>query len=228
MSDQARQEQFRQQTERLEEFRRRNQEQQNEQFDFSGGHGSGGSTMRANVGLNPGYQPVKDALIPQHIYSPSGYDILSILMCVRGRPNPVIQLGNVDTSVALVLCDAEKSDCPIVYCSEYFERLTGYCQNEILGKNCRFLQIPPQDMKATLRLSIIIENERALKLFREKLKQGLEAQVTLVNFRKDGNMFVNILTTIPIKMKADGETGPDRRYVVGFQVDKEKGLFGKH
>lgn len=147
-------------------------------------------------------------------------------MRVRSRPNPVIKLGNIDTSVALVLCDADTYDCPIVYCSEYFERLTGYPQHEIIGKNCRFLQLPPLNIKASIRQSILAENERALKAFRVKLQRQEEAQVKLVNFKKDGSRFENILTTIPIVWNADGDTGPGRRYVVGFQVDKEKGLFG--
>lgn len=48
----------------------------------------------------------------------------------------------VDLSCAFTLCDTSKPDSPIVYCSEAFEALTGYKSDEILGKNCRFLQSP--------------------------------------------------------------------------------------
>lgn len=58
------------------------------------------------------------------------------------RPNPKINIGMVDLSCAFTLCDTSKPDSPIVYCSEAFEALTGYKSDEILGKNCRFLQSP--------------------------------------------------------------------------------------
>ena len=46
-------------------------------------------------------------------------------MRVATRPNPEINIGSVDLSCAFVVCDAEKDDFPIVYCSDNFERLTG-------------------------------------------------------------------------------------------------------
>merc|ERR1711977_763863 len=36
--------------------------------------------------------------------------MLDILLQVYNRPNPQIQIGNVDSAVALVLCDAEAPD----------------------------------------------------------------------------------------------------------------------
>ena len=47
-------------------------------------------------------------------------------MRVATRPNPEINIGAVDLSCAFVVCDAELDDFPIVYCSDNFERLTGY------------------------------------------------------------------------------------------------------
>jgi anti-sigma28 factor (negative regulator of flagellin synthesis) len=46
----------------------------------------------------------------------------------------------IDSSCALVLCEARKPDLPIIYCSDSFTLLTGYELPEILGHNCRFLQ----------------------------------------------------------------------------------------
>ncbi|MFD1734014.1 PAS domain-containing protein [Deinococcus malanensis] len=42
--------------------------------------------------------------------------------------------------VGVVITDATKGDHPVVYANPAFERLTGYSQDEILGRNCRFLQ----------------------------------------------------------------------------------------
>lgn len=54
----------------------------------------------------------------------------------------------MDTNCAIVLCDAHLPDMPIVYCSEGFEALTGYTGQEIIGRNCRFLQTPPGVLKS--------------------------------------------------------------------------------
>jgi len=39
-----------------------------------------------------------------------------------------------------VVSDAREKDCPIVFASEGFYQLTGYSPEEVLGRNCRFLQ----------------------------------------------------------------------------------------
>jgi PAS domain-containing protein len=54
------------------------------------------------------------------------------------RKNPEIDMGRIDVSYASVVCDITLHDCPIIYVSEIFERLTGYHKNEIKGRNCRF------------------------------------------------------------------------------------------
>ena len=41
-----------------------------------------------------------------------------------------------------VLSDPSLPDNPIVYCSEGFCKITGYKRQEIIGRNCRFLQGP--------------------------------------------------------------------------------------
>ena len=47
----------------------------------------------------------------------------------------------LDTCVnGVTLSDPDMPDSPIVYANSVFEQLTGYSQEEILGRNCRFLQ----------------------------------------------------------------------------------------
>ena len=58
----------------------------------------------------------------------------------------------------------------------------------------------------------------ARKELREKLASDEEARVRLLNYRKDGSVFANLLTTIPIVW--DGEDGSKKKYVVGFQADE--------
>ena len=40
-----------------------------------------------------------------------------------------------------VVADPTLPDCPLVFASDSFLRLTGYTREEILGQNCRFLQV---------------------------------------------------------------------------------------
>ncbi|NER47007.1 MAG: PAS domain-containing protein [Symploca sp. SIO1A3] len=90
------------------------------------------------------------------------------------------------TSCGIVISDARQPDIPVIYCNPAFEKITGYSQEEIIGKNCRFLQGADTDPKT-------------LKQIRHALKEGKECQVVLKNYRKDGNSFWNELKISPIR-----------------------------
>ena len=117
---------------------------------------------------------------------------------------------------------------PIVYCSEPFETLTGYTNAEIVGRNCRFLQVPPQlpsrssSIPQPPREARNINAAQKLEL-REKIARGEESQVRLLNYKRTGEVFVNLLTTIPISWDEEGDNSRVRkRYIVGFQVDAQR------
>ncbi|KAF3918405.1 hypothetical protein ABW20_dc0105763 [Dactylellina cionopaga] len=148
----------------------------------------------------------------ENIYSSSGFDMVGVLMRVATRPNPKINIGAVDMSCAFVVCDARKFDMPIVYCSATFERLTGYTKHEILGRNCRFLQSPSGDVERGAKRKYV--DEESVRYLKQQCDGLDEAQVSLINYRKGGQPFMNLLTTIPITWDGD-----DIVYIVGFQVD---------
>jgi PAS domain S-box-containing protein len=85
----------------------------------------------------------------------------------------------------VTLADPDQPDAPIVYANKAFERLTGYRQDEIVGHNCRFLQGPDRE-----------QPERHLIAEALKHQQGIE--VTLRNYRKDGELFFNHLKITPL------------------------------
>jgi PAS domain-containing protein len=147
------------------------------------------------------------------IYSSSGFDMLGILMKVATRKNPEIDIGKVDMSCAFVVCDVTMPDCPIVYVSDIFERLTGYNKFEVTGQNCRFLQSPEGKVQAGLRREFV-DNESVYYL-KNRISDKREAQRSLINYRKGGQPFMNLLTMIPIC----GEDSDEIKYFVGFQVD---------
>ena len=159
---------------------------------------------------NKGAQQV----VPQYrnAYSASGFDMLGVLMRVATRPNPQINIGAVDMSCAFVVCDVQQHDIPIVYCSDVFERLTAYTKHEILGRNCRFLQAPDGKIKSGVKRKYV--DDQSVLRIKKMITARQETQISLINYRKGGQPFMNLLTMIPIKWDTD-----EVRYYVGFQVD---------
>jgi PAS domain-containing protein len=128
------------------------------------------------------------------------------------RPNPVVELGAIDAACALVLCDLQLPDCPIVYANEPFLELTGYDLKYILGRNCRFLQAPGGKVnKASTRKHI---DKDTLKTMGRAVETNTEIALEVVNFKKNGQRFVNMLSMIPICWDS---TEP--RFSVGFQAE---------
>ena len=153
-------------------------------------------------------------VIPQYrnAYSSSGFDMLGVLMRVASRPKPQINIGAVDMSCAFVVCDVTQHDIPIVYCSDVFERLTAYTRHEILGRNCRFLQSPDGKIQTGLKRKYV--DDQSVFRIKKMINQRQETQISLINYRKGGQPFMNLLTMIPITWDSD-----EIKYYVGLQVD---------
>jgi len=148
----------------------------------------------------------------KNAYSSTGFDMLGVLMRVATRPNPEINIGSVDLSCAFVVCDAELDDFPIVYCSDNFERLTGYTKHMILGRNCRFLQSPDGNVAAGVRRKYV--DDDSVLYLKNMINLRRESQISLINYRRGGQPFMNLLTMIPITWDTE-----QVKFFVGFQVD---------
>jgi PAS domain S-box-containing protein len=85
----------------------------------------------------------------------------------------------------IVIADALEPDCPIIYANHGFEELTGYPRDEVLGRNCRFLQGPETDPDTVAAI-------------RRALAGQSECHVTIRNYRKDGRPFWNEVRITPI------------------------------
>ena len=85
----------------------------------------------------------------------------------------------------LVLSDPQQLDNPVVFVNEAFSKLTGYPCEQVLGRNCRFLQGPETALAA-------------LKAVRECVRDERELRIELLNYRRDGTSFWNELLLSPI------------------------------
>ncbi|MEJ1222877.1 PAS domain-containing protein [Sediminicola sp. 1XM1-17] len=104
-------------------------------------------------------------------------------------------------SNGIVISDAKSPDLPIIYCNSGLVKMTGYSKNEILGKNCRFLQATDKDQKE-------------IKFIRSALKNGEPCRVVLRNYKKDGTLFWNELNITPVYNESQ-----ELCYFIGVQND---------
>ncbi|KAL7622293.1 hypothetical protein AAE478_007797 [Parahypoxylon ruwenzoriense] len=168
--------------------------------------------VAANVAVHPKHT-VHDAIIYPGLYAPSGFDMMGILACVMARPNPRVDLGPIDASCALIMCDLQQPDYPIVYASDAFVELTGYSKSETIGRNCRFLQAPGGKVcKSSTRKYV---DKDTVKRMRRAVESNAELAIEVTNFKKNGKRFINILTMIPVYWDSR-----EPRYSVGFQAEK--------
>jgi diguanylate cyclase (GGDEF)-like protein/PAS domain S-box-containing protein len=93
-------------------------------------------------------------------------------------------LDSSPEGVALV--DAQNPEHPVVYVNRGFESLTGYAAADLVGKNLRLLQAEDRDQDARHRL-------------REALSRGETCRALLRNYRKDGTVFWNEMTVVPLR-----------------------------
>ncbi len=89
------------------------------------------------------------------------------------------------TRMSMIITDPRQEDNPIVFANNAFLRLTGYEREEVVGKNCRFLQGPDTDKDRIAEVKSAIEAER-------------DISVDLLNYRKDGSTFWNALYISPV------------------------------
>nr|AML78764.1 putative LOV domain-containing protein [Welwitschia mirabilis] len=119
------------------------------------------------------------------------------------------------TPCGFVVTDALEPDQPIIYVNTVFENVTGYKADEMLGRNCRFLQYrgPFAQRRHPLVDSAVVSE------IRRCIEDGIEFQGELLNFRKDGTPLMNRLRLIPIH-------GDERTitHIIGIQLFTEANI----
>ncbi|TFK46738.1 hypothetical protein OE88DRAFT_1666927 [Heliocybe sulcata] len=170
-------------------------------------------------GIFPTMPIPSNAGIGLPLYSATGFDLLSLLSRIAQRPNPTITLGPVDMTCAFTIVDVRRYDSPIVYASPSFCSLTGYQEHEVIGRNCRFLQAPSGRVEKGDERKFT--SPESVAHLRKNLVANKECQTSIVNYRKDGSAFINLVTAIPLYGGVNNslDERDDVVYHVGFQVD---------
>ncbi len=110
------------------------------------------------------------------------------------------------STAPMVLSDPALPDCPMVAVNQAFVDLTGYAHADLVGRNCRFLQGPKTDPISPRRI-------------RTCLDAGSGCIEWIVNYRRDGTAFYNLLFISPVR-DLDGTL----LYFFGNQLDITCGM----
>ncbi len=89
------------------------------------------------------------------------------------------------TRMPMIITNPRVHDNPVVFANNAFCRLSGYTREEILGRNCRFLQGPETDPATVVKI-------------REAVRRVESIEIDIRNRRKDGELFWNRLLMAPV------------------------------
>jgi PAS domain S-box-containing protein len=87
--------------------------------------------------------------------------------------------------IATVVSDPSKPDNPLIAVNAAFCALTGYTEDDVIGRNCRFLRGPDTENGQTEKLRSAVHGQHP-------------ALAELINYRKDGTPFRNAVMIAPL------------------------------
>lgn len=105
------------------------------------------------------------------------------------------------TGTPMIITNPRLADNPLVFVNDAFCQLTGYDREEVIGRNCRFLQGPQSD-------------PAVVDAIRAAVRQGRAIAIDVRNHRKDGSVFWNRLQMAPVH-----DAGGDLSYFIASQFD---------
>ena len=121
----------------------------------------------------------------------------------RSEPSEILVDFVTHARTSMTLVDLSEQDLPLVAVSDVFTKMTGYDRDEALGRNCRFLQGELREQRAREEIRRFMLSDRRMHL-----------RTQIVNFRKDGSAFINLLMLAKLTDRRGGA-----RFVLGSQFD---------
>ena len=110
----------------------------------------------------------------------------------------------------VTIAEREGNDNILIYVNRAFEEMTGYSAEEVLFRDCRFLQGEDTDQEARAEI-------------RAAMREDRPCRVVLRNYHKDGSPFWNELSLTPVFNEADRLT-----YYIGIQKDVSARVEAEH
>lgn len=123
------------------------------------------------------------------------------------KDNEGLSPGITECAFCVTIADSRNEDNPLVGVSEQFQVMTEYRHEEMIGKNCRFLNhgcsLQP-DHVAGLRRSC---------------RTGCPFTAVLQNRRKSGELFLNLVDLRGLTIALNSSTGEELWLIIGIQAD---------
>ena len=104
------------------------------------------------------------------------------------------------SNISLTVADFTHPDCPLVGANAAFFEMTGYGPDEVIGRNCRFLQPEGEALAVRARMRRFL-----------KKSDAMDGKFLVPNISRDGQPFLNLLYMS--KLQRGGQT----RLVLGSQ-----------
>ena len=167
-------------------------------------------TIRAEIPAPKAEQLIDEICGHENKYTPlpmpSGFGPVKTLM----EPDFRLMSALSGSQQNFAISDPTLPDNPIVYVSQGFLDLTGYQLDQVLGRNCRFLQGPGTD-------------QSAVDVIRKGIAEGIDTSVCLLNYKADGTPFWNQFFVAALR---DAENNVVN--YVGVQCEVSKAVVEKH
>lgn len=122
----------------------------------------------------------------------------------------LLERSLASTRNGVLITDAQQPDMPIIYVNAAFESITGYRREQVLGRNCRFLQGTDTEQPGISAIRQAIANNQSIN-------------VVLRNYRADGTPFWNDLYIAPVQNEAGTVT-----HFIGSQNDISEQRAAEH
>ena len=103
----------------------------------------------------------------------------------------------------IVLSDMNAAGNSLCFVNDAFCRATGYDRREVTGRNCRFLQGSRTE-------------QASVAVIQDTIRRGVDCHVKITNYRKNGEVFVNLLSLRPVH-----DSNSVYRYSIGVQFEIE-------
>lgn len=145
----------------------------------------------------PSYEP--ESLMTKDIEQRDSWDHAERERDIRQGIDLATTLERIEKN--FVITDPRLPDNPIIFASDSFLELTEFSREEILGRNCRFLQGPETDQGTVSKIRDAIKEQRA-------------CTVQLINYTKSGKKFWNLFHLQPMR-----DQKGELQYFIGVQLD---------